>query len=569
MTFAESDPHVIIFCGGSGLRDFFRSWFDHHRQRNAATRVGLHLVVPVTDDGGSSRELIRSVGGPAVGDLRNVTLAACVGAWGSALGARSWLSCAPLPVHWPSAKMTHVVESQLRCPCEIAPNSPGERDAARARCAVPLLKLRLSGDAVTACAELTEVRELLRRMCSGSPDSRPPSCSLQRIREALEIGVDATSARSPRCRRPLDLLNASIGNLVLVGLIIGCGERGCQLPLQSAIHEFGALAGLPAESCAVHANLDLASGTLLRVPMPCATISTILSDGTHFTSQRNFSYGIADDSDAHEHNTFAEPPPIDGTPQLGPSSAPAFVHSVAALKESGAFDHLCAKPVSVRIVTTATGVDSAQSDRCGDADCAFRPSEQVRQKIRGKAPAVVVFARGSFVTSTVAAALPFITDLLDSISDGTAAAQRRVLLLNGSVDRETSAFTSCADLMTSLLSIAADEIRRAALADERDAGDEVVAARFAALPTLITDVVYPQHSPLVTPDEAAAGVVEARNTILTTPSAPQLMPSVDFSVRLLHCPSVHHSRENQRNVDVRYNDDELVSILLNFLATKP
>lgn len=60
---APFEPHLVVFSGGTA----FNSVAGHVRQ--LTTRM-TH-VLPVSDDGGSTAEIVRVLGGPAVGDIRS------------------------------------------------------------------------------------------------------------------------------------------------------------------------------------------------------------------------------------------------------------------------------------------------------------------------------------------------------------------------------------------------------------------------------------------------------------------------------------------------------------------
>ena len=61
---------IVIFSGGSAansLVDVFNEVIDN----NSCT---LSYVIPISDNGGSSSELIRVFGGPGIGDIRSMTI---------------------------------------------------------------------------------------------------------------------------------------------------------------------------------------------------------------------------------------------------------------------------------------------------------------------------------------------------------------------------------------------------------------------------------------------------------------------------------------------------------------
>ncbi len=57
-------PKLVIFAGGSAMRELCKK-ITTNLSRNVT------YVLPLSDDGGSSKEIIRVIGGPAIGDIRN------------------------------------------------------------------------------------------------------------------------------------------------------------------------------------------------------------------------------------------------------------------------------------------------------------------------------------------------------------------------------------------------------------------------------------------------------------------------------------------------------------------
>lgn len=55
--------HLVVFKGGTGLNSLLESFRDPFPKTS--------YIVPVSDDGGSSREICRVFGGPSIGDLRS------------------------------------------------------------------------------------------------------------------------------------------------------------------------------------------------------------------------------------------------------------------------------------------------------------------------------------------------------------------------------------------------------------------------------------------------------------------------------------------------------------------
>lgn len=68
---------VVIFSGGSAANSLV-DVFNEVIEKNACS---LSYVIPISDNGGSSSELIRVFGGPGIGDVRStsflILLAVC------------------------------------------------------------------------------------------------------------------------------------------------------------------------------------------------------------------------------------------------------------------------------------------------------------------------------------------------------------------------------------------------------------------------------------------------------------------------------------------------------------
>jgi cathepsin L len=60
----SQQPALVVFSGGTAFNGLCESLMAHF-----TTRVAH--VLPVSDDGGSTAEIVRVLGGPAVGDIRS------------------------------------------------------------------------------------------------------------------------------------------------------------------------------------------------------------------------------------------------------------------------------------------------------------------------------------------------------------------------------------------------------------------------------------------------------------------------------------------------------------------
>lgn len=59
----QHQPSVVVFSGGTA--------FNSVAERLGQWTTDVSYILPVSDDGGSTAEIIRVVGGPAIGDIRS------------------------------------------------------------------------------------------------------------------------------------------------------------------------------------------------------------------------------------------------------------------------------------------------------------------------------------------------------------------------------------------------------------------------------------------------------------------------------------------------------------------
>ncbi len=64
----SSTRRIIIFSGGSAAN----SLVDTFNEVIESNNYSLSYVIPISDNGGSSSELIRVFGGPGIGDVRSM-----------------------------------------------------------------------------------------------------------------------------------------------------------------------------------------------------------------------------------------------------------------------------------------------------------------------------------------------------------------------------------------------------------------------------------------------------------------------------------------------------------------
>ena len=62
-----SNRGIVVFSGGSAANSLVDVFNEIASKRNAS----LSYIIPISDNGGSSSELIRVFGGPGIGDIRS------------------------------------------------------------------------------------------------------------------------------------------------------------------------------------------------------------------------------------------------------------------------------------------------------------------------------------------------------------------------------------------------------------------------------------------------------------------------------------------------------------------
>ena len=63
-----STKGIVVFSGGSAANSLVEVFNDLSQARQCS----LNYIIPISDNGGSSSELIRVFGGPGIGDIRSL-----------------------------------------------------------------------------------------------------------------------------------------------------------------------------------------------------------------------------------------------------------------------------------------------------------------------------------------------------------------------------------------------------------------------------------------------------------------------------------------------------------------
>lgn len=413
---------MLIFCGGSGLRHFWKELFDVHVQRTTLTcahpPLRLVVVVAMSDDGGSSRAIIDCIGGLPVGDCRNVGLAVVDAMVQSLVTVGRIDAKVASEVRYMHGLLTHRLCAD-------------DAEKARTEC--------LQGT-VARFRELSTANndERLSTTAAGGADSveqdSTPTWSLrsaaQSAQRALSTFLDAVAAPTTgsRSSQPFSFRNASIGNLVLAGMVLSNVRARRPAPTHGALQQFlnellncGYLCEALQFDVEVVPTLDYyaPSSTDVELPLPRVALEVVWADGTVTWGQRAVSYGAVGVSDP-----------------------------LVTSKER--VSHLTTHHSGSRGAPTALCIwqeERRTSDSCVVASPIVH-GELQRQGARGGQTRCML-ARGSLLSSTLAAAVPHLGTVEFSIGkDGwrridvrcPSLAVPACLMVNGSPDTESLPF---------------------------------------------------------------------------------------------------------------------------------
>ncbi|BFZ57764.1 hypothetical protein PYCC9005_004817 [Savitreella phatthalungensis] len=330
--------------GGNAIVPVLQALSDNHTS----------YILPCSDNGGSTSEILRVLGGPGVGDLRSRLV--------------RLIPDDEIPPLLSSAEI-----GQARAGHQG--RTGDERLAATRR----LLSHRLSVDSVTARLQFFDLLE------ARDPDlyagiSRERAQALRSYLIVFQGEVAKLSSRT----RPFDFSNGSVGNFVLTGMRLFFGS------VETAVFVLGKLAGIP-EHADVLPIIETVEGT---------PIAATLEDGTVIAGQNEISHPSAS-------------PAVSGT-----HFSAGSIH----------FDKDTIEPLRSRIR------EISYIDQYGQRIVPVAAPACIKALA---AADCIIFAPGSLYTSLVPLLLPV----------GTAGAVRnskspKILLLNGTHDRETPAYSA-------------------------------------------------------------------------------------------------------------------------------
>ena len=463
----------ILFCGGTGMHCFVDALlekYDTLHPHDAPDRPllpsQLILVLPISDDGGSSKGIMDLIGGPPVGDARNMEVSVATAMWKYLAKRRDSPKTHPEDevVGWEEDCMSFVTFLQEvlrhRLPCGDGTDS----EAARKH--VVELVSSLSSEKVLPSSTFLSrrLRECKRRAAKLLCDFMSLVDDIEAGRRR-ELGADNAS---------FDWRGASVGNLILAALVVehltmaasvsssgddcaashdrvmtrACAAFWCDVcGMTSNRHEDdgGApCADEPRLPISIHfvPCMDLVEvggegrrrrsdveGILCKSPMPRVVLNVALADGTAFVGQTSFSYGS-------RPAAFAEDGRLKHT------------RAVHVVEKDAAWTPLSSAPVKMEMTTA---FHHSRGD-CGiddESPWSYAVNDMALEGLLApQGELVFLFCRGSFVTSMLASCYPLREWIRRRINESVRTSGgeehvtfvRSVLMLNGCVDRETSPF---------------------------------------------------------------------------------------------------------------------------------
>ncbi|EKD19926.1 uncharacterized protein L3040_002393 [Drepanopeziza brunnea f. sp. 'multigermtubi'] len=378
--------HIVVFSGGSAANNLVDVFGKVAEDKGCS----LSYIIPISDNGGSSSELIRVFGGPGIGDVRS--------------------------------RLVRLIPED--------PSSP-ETTAIKT-----LFNHRLSPDPSLARVEwlnIVESRHLLWTSISSEK------------RELIRSLLNTINLEIVKRLRPTSSFNfqsASVGNLFLTGARLFTGS------FESAIYLLGAITGVPSNINVIPAiNSNFSHH-----------ISAGLQDGTHITGQNAISHPSAPSAPPPNPTNFSsetntEEETIDGGEEMSLTSPTMLHHRTLSTELSeheliedanlpGSLPTLRKQYISFAKTHTAdlpSRIERIWYINPYGQEIRPAPNPKVISSISESS--AIIYSIGSLYTSIIPCLI--LRDVGSSIAstaknnDGNA--KYKILILNGSLDRETRA----------------------------------------------------------------------------------------------------------------------------------
>ncbi|KAL8392985.1 hypothetical protein RB595_002974 [Gaeumannomyces hyphopodioides] len=403
-----SKPGGIVVISGGTAANFLVDVFNLIIQKRSCP---LSYVIPISDNGGSSSELIRVFGGPSVGDIRS--------------------------------RLVRLIPSQTD-------NGDEENTALRA-----LFEHRLSADPTQAKAEWLEIVEGSHLLWSFISSPK---------RELIRSVLNTLNLEIVKRSRPTSLFNfskASVGNMFLTGARIFSGSFEAAIYLLSII---------------------------CRIPTSVSVLPSINSNFTH-----HIAASLEDGTTLTGQVAISHPSEPTAVPDAGGASGVGTAFGGGAAAAMAAEDATLPGSLSVLRSPNISFSKDDEEDlpaRIGRVWYINPYGHEIWPVANPKVLAAlracdtVVYSIGSLYTSIIpnlilrGVGAAIAGDATDGGGDGSgsAAARRKVLILNATVDRETGPRSDpmdAVDFVKALACAAASSLQAAVMSTADVADDEI------------------------------------------------------------------------------------------------
>lgn len=381
---SPSQPSIVIISGGTASNSLVNTF--------SSLSPHISYLLPISDNGGSTSELMRVIGGPAIGDLRS--------------------------------RITRLI--------------PNESTALR-----DLLSHRLSECREDAKQEWAEIVE------GTHPRWYPVESQCRELIRPFFTHVHVELLKRSRPNREFRFESASVGNLFLTGARLFCGS------LDSAIELFlrvtlvpNSIAVLPAlnTNFSHHISAELENGLIITGQSQISHPSEV-----YFTAASSINTPFPENPQAAP-SVYVHPPIVDSsrpsTP-VGAGGGPSrykTTHSTNGSPDSSdeedahlPFTHPDLKTSQLHFskdVTTPLVSPIRRIFYINPYGQEIHPRASSRVIRTLEKADAIIFSIGSLFTSTVPVVI--LQGFASSIQDTHNSTKKRILLLNGSLDRETN-----------------------------------------------------------------------------------------------------------------------------------
>ncbi|KAL1966843.1 hypothetical protein VTN77DRAFT_3808 [Rasamsonia byssochlamydoides] len=354
---------IVVFSGGSAANSLV-DVFSAVRESKQCT---LSYIIPISDNGGSSSELIRVFGGPGIGDVRSRLV-------------------------------------------RLIPESPPNSERAAIKC---LFNHRLSANAAAAHDEWQSIVDGTSPLWKSITPAKKELIRSFFNHLNLEI---LKRARPPAST--FDFTSASVGNLFLTGARLFTGS------FESAIYLLGSICGVPSDVVRVipainsnfshHISASLEDGSVIvgqnSISHPCEV------PGSPGQSNRRPSLLLADGDDEEEDSSTSDG--ISYEDDHLPGSLPSLRHKNITFSKTNTEELPCR--ISRIWYINPYGQE-------------IRPPANPRVLEALRDAQAIIYSIGSLYTSIIPSLI--LRGIGKAISSSPA--RHKILILNGSLDRET------------------------------------------------------------------------------------------------------------------------------------